>query len=254
MEWSAGQYGRFEAERTRPAADLLARVATERVARAVDLGCGPGNSTELLAARFPGARVTGIDTSEDMLAAARARLPGVEFRREDIAAWRPEAPVDVIFANAALQWVPGHATLFPALLAALAPGGALAVQVPDNLDEPIHREMRALAADGPWAGRLAEVAAERERHAPAWYHALLAGHGARAIDIWRTTYFHPLRGAGAVVEWVKGTALRPLLARLLPEETEPFLDRYRTAIAAAYPEQGGIVLLPFPRLFIVATR
>ena len=255
MEWSAGQYGRFEAERTRPAADLLARVATEGVARAVDLGCGPGNSTELLAARFPHARVLGIDLSEDMLAAARTRLPGVEFRREDIADWRPEAPVDVIFANAALQWVPDHETLFPALLAGLATGGTLAVQMPDNLDEPIHRLARAIAADGPWAERLADAAAEgAERHGAAWYHALLGGHGAQTIDIWRTTYFHALLGAGAVVDWVKGTALRPFLARLLPEETEPFLERYRTAIAAAYPERGGIVLLPFPRLFIIVTR
>lgn len=255
MDWSAGQYGKFEAERTRPAADLLARVATAGVARVVDLGCGPGNSTELLVQRFPHAAVLGIDLSEEMLAAARARLPGVEFRRADIAAWRPEAPADVIFANASLQWVPDHETLFPALLAGLAPGGTLAVQMPDNLDEPTHRLMREIAADGPWAERLAGAAAGRaERHGAAWYYGLLGGRGARTIDVWRTTYFHPLAGAGAVVEWLKGTGLRPFLERLLPAETEPFLERYRAAIAEAYPARGGVVLLPFPRLFIVATR
>lgn len=255
MEWSARQYGRFEAERTRPAADLLARVATEGVARAVDLGCGPGNSTELLVARFPHARVLGVDLSEDMLAAARARLPGVEFRRADIAGWREETPADVIFANASLQWVPEHETLFPALFAGVAPGGTLAVQMPDNLDEPTHRLMREIAADGPWAERMAGVAAERaERHGADWYYGLLAGQGARTIDIWRTTYFHPLGGAGAVVEWLKGTGLRPFLARLRPEETDPFLERYRAAVAEAYPARGGVVLLPFPRLFIVVTR
>lgn len=256
MDWSATQYGKFEAERSRPAADLLARVATDGVTSVVDLGCGPGNSTELLADRFPLARIVGLDLSEDMLAAARARLPAVDFRRQEIATWQPEAPVDVVFANASLQWVPDHAALFPALLAGLSRGGTLAVQMPDNLDEPTHRLMRAVAADGPWADRMADVAATRAaRHDPAWYYALLGGHGARTIDVWRTTYHHPLAGAAAIVEWLKGTALRPFLARLLPGETDAFLDRYRAALAGAYPELGGgMVLLPYPRLFIVATR
>lgn len=256
MEWSAAQYRRFEAERTRPAADLLARVATEPVTRVVDLGCGPGNSTALLVARYPEARVLGLDLSEDMLAAARARLPGVDFRRQDIAAWRPDAEADVIFANAALQWVPDHATLFPSLLGSLAPGGTLAVQMPDNLDEPTHRLMREVAAAGPWAARTRDAAASRAvRRDAAWYYRLVAEAGAGSIDIWRTTYYHPLDGAAAVVEWLKGTGLRPFLAALLPEEVEDFTGRYRAAVAAAYPAlPDGTVLLPFPRLFIVATR
>jgi trans-aconitate 2-methyltransferase len=130
------------------------------------------------------------------------------------------------------------------------------VQMPDNLDEPTHRLMREVAADGPWAARMAGVAAERApRRDAAWYYALLGGHGACTVDVWRTTYFHPLAGAGAVVEWLKGTGLRPFLARLLPEESDDFLERYRAAVEKGYPALGGgLVLLPFPRLFIVATR
>ena len=256
MDWSSEQYRKFEAERSRPAADLVARIATDGVANAVDLGCGPGNSTELLLNAFPQARVLGLDLSADMLATARARLPTVEFREEDIATWQPKDPVDVILANASLQWVPDHERLFPALLSCLAPGGSLAVQMPDNLDEPTHRLMREIAADGQWRDRLADASDERAaRHSASWYYALLGGAGARQVDIWRTTYHHPLAGAAAVVAWLESTGLRPYLARLAPEEQQPFLDRYRDAIAEAYPAlPGGTILLPFPRLFILATR
>jgi trans-aconitate 2-methyltransferase len=256
LDWSSDQYRRFEAQRSRPAADLVARIDTDGVVSAVDLGCGPGNSTEILAARYPEASIVGIDTSEDMLAAARARLPDVRFRREDIAGWQPDAPVDVILANASLQWVPDHARLFPALFAALSPGGTLAVQMPDNLDEPTHALMRQVAADGPWRDRMEGVEGDRaDRHPAAWYHAILSGVGAHSVDIWRTTYHHPLAGSAAVVDWLKGTGLRPFLARLRPEETDDFLDRYHTAIAEAYPPlAGGTVLLPFPRLFVLAAR
>ena len=223
----------------------------------VDLGCGPGNSTELLADRFPLAGIVGLDLSEDMLAAARARLPAVDFRRQDIAAWQPAAPVDVIFANASLQWVPDHETLFPALLAGLAPGGTLAVQMPDNLDEPTHRLMREIAADGPWAGRMADVAAERAaaaRRRPGTTSSSAATARTRSTSGGRPTTTRSPAPA-AVVEWLKGTGLRPYLARLSPEETGDFLDRYRAAIGEAYPAlAGGTVFLPFPRLFLVATR
>jgi len=162
---------------------------------------------------------------------------------------------DVILANAVIQWIPDHEALLPALVAKLAAGGSLAVQTPDNLDEPSHRLMREVAADGPWARRLADASKARAaRHGADWYFRLLRAHAPR-VDVWRTTYFHPLAGAGAVVEWVKGTGLRPFIDPLGPGEREAYLARYEAEIAKAYPaEADGTVLLPFPRLFFVATR
>ena len=255
MDWSAADYRRFEDERTRPARDLLAWVPTARVAAAVDLGCGPGNSTELLRARFPAARLAGIDSSPDMIAAARQRLPDVRFELADIAAWEAAAPLDLVFANAVLQWLPDHAALLPRLLAQLAPGGTLAVQMPDNLDEPLHVLMRRTAADGPWAGKLARAAEARSaRHDAAWYWRLLRGAAAR-VEVWRTVYHHPLPGARGVLDWVRATGLRPFLAPLDEDERSAFLARYEAALAEAHPaEADGTLLLPFPRLFLLALR
>jgi trans-aconitate 2-methyltransferase len=254
-DWSARLYLQFEAERTRPAADLLARVANAAPERVVDLGCGPGNSTELLAQRFPAADILGLDTSDDMLVQARARLPDVRFENVDVAQWRSPGPFDVIFANAALQWIPGHIALMARLAAQLAPGGCLAVQVPDNFDEPSHALMREVAARAPFREKLARAALAREKiGAFADYYMALAPHCA-TIDVWRTTYVHALPGANAIVEWLKSTGLRPFLAPLAPEQKEAFLSQYGAAIAAAYPSLAdGRVLLPFPRLFIVAAR
>jgi trans-aconitate 2-methyltransferase len=256
MSWSATQYTKFEAERNRPIRDLLANIPNATVATAADLGCGPGNSTELLQARFPDAGVTGMDSSADMIEAARQRLPAVRFELGDIATWTHAGPFDVIFANASLQWVSGHETLFPTLIAKLAPGGSLAVQMPDNLEEPAHRLMRRTAAEGPWAAKLADAATVRAvRHDADWYSRVLRDRVA-SLDIWRTIYHHPLAGgAKAVAEWFKGTGLRPFLGPLDPVEQAAFLARYEAGIADAYPAQpDGTVLLPFPRLFIVATR
>ena len=255
MDWSAAQYTRFEDERTRPARDLVGRIPIERATRTVDLGCGPGNSTALLVERYPEAETVGIDSSPDMLAAARARLPSVRFEQADIAGWAERGPFDVILANAALQWLPDHAALFPALMGKLAPGGSLAVQMPDNLDEPSHRLMREIADHPDWRGKLAGAAAARAaRHDADWYFRLLRPH-ARIIDVWRTIYYHPLAGADAIVEWLRSTGLRPFLAPLDAYEAEGFLERYRAAVAEAYPAMSdGTVLLPFPRLFMIATR
>jgi trans-aconitate 2-methyltransferase len=255
MTWSAAQYGKFEAERNRPILDLLAQITTPEVQSAADLGCGPGNSTELLQSRFATARVIGIDSAPDMIAAARRRLPDTEFQQADIAGWTHPGPFDVILANASLQWVPDHKILFPRLIGKLAAGGALAVQMPDNLDEPAHRLMREIAADGPWAAKLAGASAARAaRRSAAWYHDLLR-ETAKTVDVWQTTYFHPLAGgADAVVEWFKGSGLRPFLGPLDDAGRTAFLGRYRAAIAQAYPSfADGTVLLPFPRLFILAT-
>lgn len=252
MDWSAAQYRKFEAERTRPCAELLARVPGP-VRTAVDLGCGPGNSTELVLARWLTARVTALDSSPDMVAAVRARLPQVEVIEADLARWQDPGPFDLILANAVLQWVPDHEALLPSLLDRLGPGGSLAVQMPDNLEEPSHRLMREVAADRRWAERIGDATALRTPRRPAeWYVRLL--HGRASVDVWRTTYYHPLPGAAGIVEWVKGTGLRPFLERLDPADREAFVERYQTALAEAYPAlPDGTVLLPFPRLFFVAS-
>jgi trans-aconitate 2-methyltransferase len=255
MSWSARQYVAFEEERTRPVRDLLSAVPRDRAERAIDLGCGPGNSTEVLISRFPEATVSGLDSSPDMIEAARRRLPAVGFELGPIEDWDAPGPFDVILANAVFQWIPDHARLFPRLAGKLAAGGALAVQMPDNLDQPSHRLMREIAADGPWADRLAAAASDRtEVQTAEWYFRLLQPLCAR-VDVWRTTYHHLLAGPSAVVEWFKGSGLRPFLTPLDEAQRADFLSRYRAEIAKAYPAAAdGTVLLPFPRLFIVAIR
>ncbi len=245
MSWSAAQYVKFEEERTRPVRDLVARIPNLEAARAADIGCGPGNSTEVLRERYPRAAIVGLDSSPVMIEAARKRLPDIAFEVADIAGWGGEG-FDVILANAVIQWIPDHERLLPQLMAKLAPGGSLAVQTPDNLDEPSHRLVREVAADGPWAVKLADAAGARAaRHGADWYFRLLRAQAAR-VDIWRTTYFHPLAGARAVVEWVRGTGLRPFIDPLESAEREAFLARYKAEIAKAYPaERDGTVLLRF---------
>ncbi|MEZ2351007.1 trans-aconitate 2-methyltransferase [Caballeronia sp. RCC_10] len=252
--WQAKQYSLFAAERTRPVRDLLNGAQGAPIRTAVDLGCGPGNSTEALVAYAPEASVIGIDNSQDMIDAARKRLPRVTFELADIAAWDDAGPCDLILANASLQWVPGHDVLLPRLVDKLAPAGRLAIQMPDNLDEPAHVLMREVASDARWRVRLQGV--ERTaRFSAEWYYGLLKPHCMR-VDVWRTTYHHALDGGiDAVVEWFKGSALRPFLAKLDAGEQAEFLSQYRSALASAYTVlDDGSVLLPFPRRFIVATR
>jgi trans-aconitate 2-methyltransferase len=256
VTWSANQYVAFEDERTRPVRDLVAAIPNQMIRTAVDIGCGPGNSTEVLLGRYPGASITGMDSSDDMIEAARKRLPDVQFALADISAWNDPGPYDVILANAVLQWVPDHASLFPALVQKLTPGGTLAVQMPDNLEEPAHRLMRETAANGPWAGKLAAASNARAARASThWYYELLRPHCSR-VDVWLTVYHHPLAGgAKAVVEWFKGSGLRPFLQPLDDAERAAYLEQYEAEIARAYPAlPDGSVLLPFPRLFVVATR
>jgi trans-aconitate 2-methyltransferase len=256
MTWSAQQYLAFEEERTRPVRDLLNAVPNQDVRRAIDLGCGPGNSTEVLAARFPDALISGLDSSPDMIEASRKRLPHIRFDLAPIETWLESGQFDVVMANAVLQWIPNHGSLLPHLLTSVAPGGTLAVQIPDNLDEPAHCLMREIAAEQPWSDALAGAANLRSaRHDADWYYSLLRPRCTK-LDVWRTTYYHALAGgADAVVEWFKGSGLRPFLAPLADAEQQMFLDRYRSALERAYPAlPGGTVLLPLPRLFIVATR
>ena len=253
--WSPSQYSVFEDQRNRPIRDLLAAVRSDDVRTAADLGCGPGNSTEMLAARYPGAEIEGLDSSPEMIVAARERLPRCRFEVGAIEQWEPLAPVGVVLANASLQWVPDHALLFPRLMERLAPGGSLAIQMPDNLDEPAHVLMRDVARSGPWAGKLAAALAGRPAlEQPGWYYGLLRPR-ASEVDVWRTVYHHPLAGVDAVVEWFRGSGLRPFLTPLSPEERSEFLRRYREALSKAFtPAEDGSVLLPFPRLFVVARR
>jgi trans-aconitate 2-methyltransferase len=252
-DWSPTAYLRFEDERTRAAVDLLAAVPLQAARKAVDVGCGPGNSTELLLARYPQAEITGLDNSPAMLAEARRRLPALTFAEADAEQWIPEEDVDMVFANATYQWVPRHLQQLPRVLAALAPAGVLAVQMPDNLGEPTHRLMQAVAEAGPWAARLAGAARAPLPPARDYYDAL-APHAAR-IDIWRTAYHHVLTGAEAIVDFVASTGLRPFLDPLSEDERNAFRADYAARIAAAYPPlRDGRVLLAFPRLFLVAVR
>jgi trans-aconitate 2-methyltransferase len=253
-DWDPAHYLRFEDERTRPAQDLLARVPLSRAALVVDIGCGPGNSTELLLERFPEASTLGMDSSQAMLESARARLPQCRFELGDVSTWQPTTAPDLIFANAVLQWVPDHESLFPRLLAALAPGGVLAVQMPDNLDEASHRLMREVAAAGPWSSRIGDAASLRSRILTAAdYYDLLAPHA--HIEIWRTTYQHPMSSAAAIVDWLRATGLRPFVEPLSDQQRSAFLSEYEQRIAKAYgPRVDGQRLLAFPRLFIVARR
>ena len=256
MTWSPGQYAKFEEERNRPIRDLLAQVPHAGVGSVADLGCGPGNSTELLVERFPDAAVVGMDSSPDMVESARRRLPGIRFETGDIATWPERGPFDLLFANASLQWVPDHAALLPFLFGKLSASGTLAVQVPDNLDEPAHRLMRETASLGPWSRKLVDASRAREaRHSAEWYYRELRGLEARA-DVWRTTYHHALPGGPrSIAEWFKGTGLRPFLQPLDESEQEAFLAHYVGALEGEYPAfADGTVLLAFPRLFFVASR
>jgi len=254
-DWNPQLYRRFEDERTRPARDLLARVALDAPRLVIDLGCGPGNSTELLVDRYPDAEIVGTDNSEPMLVEARSRLPGCRFELSDIATWRPGTPPDLIYANAALQWVGDHETLIPRLFEALAPGGVLAIQMPDNREELTHRAMRDVAALSPWSNHIDDAASVRTRILPLPdYYDLLAPRAAQ-IDVWRTAYQHPMESPAKIVEWVRSTGLRPFIDPLPAAERESYLAEYERRIADAYPPRAdGRRLLAFPRMFIVAQR
>lgn len=258
LDWNPALYRRFEDERTRPAQELLARVPLadlSSAAHVVDLGCGPGNSTELLVQRFPKAQVTGIDTSKAMLASARERLPGTAFEQGDIATWVPAVAPDLIYANAALQWVAGHETLVPRLFSLLAPSGVLAIQMPDNRHEPSHRLMRAVAGEAPWREPIGDADSVRTELATiAGYYDMLAKEAA-LVDVWHTVYQHVMPTAGAIVDWLRSTGLRPFLDPLSDELRASFLAEYERRIADAYPlRSDGNRLLAFPRMFIVAQR
>jgi len=255
MAWSSAQYLKFEDERTRPARDLLDQVPLESAEWVYDLGCGPGNSTELLVARFGADPVIGLDSDPNMLAAARSRLKGTHFIEADLATWQPPEPADLLYANAVFQWVPDHLSALARLMDGLRPGGVLAVQMPDNLQEPSHLAMEDAAREGPWRARFQVRNPKRDSlPAPSAYVERLAPKSSR-VDVWHTIYNHPMPNTDAVVEWMKGTGLRPYLETVGSEQAEAFTEAYRKRIAALYtPMADGRVLFRFPRLFVVAVK
>ncbi len=251
-DWTPDLYLRFGDERTRAARDLLAQVPLTAARRVYDLGCGPGNSTALLVERFASARVTGIDTSPAMLAAARKATPAADYEEGDLSAWTPGERPDLMFSNAAFQWVPQHLDHLARLSRHLPEGGVLAVQMPDNLDEPSHRLMHETAEDGPWAEQLRRAAAARDvLPAVADYYRRLKPLF-RHLDIWHSIYNHPLDGVKGITAWLSSTGLRPFLAPLGESQRADFVAAYEGRLAEAYPAMpDGKVLLRFPRLFIV---
>jgi trans-aconitate 2-methyltransferase len=249
QDWNPALYLQFEAERTRPAAELAARIGHPTAVNISDLGCGPGNSTALLHQAWPTANVTGVDNSPAMLEQARTALPACTFEEADIARWQPAVKQDVIYANASLQWLSHHRQLFPHLAGQLAPEGVLAVQMPDNWQEPTHTLMRQVAEElgQPPAGREALLGANE-------YYDLLAQAGCQ-VDLWRTTYFHVMPSHRAIIDWLSSTGLRPYLANLDAISQKAYLDRYHHLLEQAYTRQNdGSVLMLFPRLFIVARK
>ncbi|WP_062204150.1 trans-aconitate 2-methyltransferase [Aureimonas sp. AU12] len=260
-DWNPALYTRFEEERTRPARDLLRRCEFPldrpfEMLRIADLGCGPGNSTALLAERFPGAAITGFDTSEAMLEAARARLPQCRFALGDIAAFEPDDPFDLVFSNAALQWVLGHRTLIPALMRQVAPGGVFAAQIPDNLADPSQVAMREIALEPDFAPLLAGDVERREAIGTREdYYDWLSAAGRREVDVWTTIYNHPMADAQAITDWFSSTGLKPFIDPLPDDLSERFKARYTQEMDRRYPVRAdGRRLLAFPRLFMVARK
>jgi trans-aconitate 2-methyltransferase len=261
--WNPATYLQFASERARPFFDLLTRVQAESPDYVVDLGCGPGNLTAVLAARWPAANVLGVDSSAAMIGAAQAETAGpgqadpparrLSFVQADIRDWQPERPVDVFTCNAVLQWVPDHLHLLTTWVDWLAPGGWLAFQLPGNFDQPSHTIMREMAASPRWQPLLRDVQLNRQAGDPATYLDVLATAGCQ-VDAWETTYLHALPGEHAVLDWYKGSGLRPVLAGLTPQQGAEFTGEYGERICAAYPPAAYGTVLPFRRIFVVARR
>ncbi|MDB5290986.1 MAG: Trans-aconitate 2-methyltransferase [Phycisphaerales bacterium] len=254
--WDSAQYLRFADERTRPCLDLAGRVELVAPATVIDLGCGPGNSTAVLAARWPAARITGLDSSAAMIEAARREFPGRRWAVGDIASWAGESGgerYDLVFSNAAMQWVDDHATAYPQIFRRVAPGGALATQVPGNLDAPAHTLMRDLAASESWRRKFTHEVREWHVHELPFYYDVLAPLAGR-IELWTTEYVHVMPNAEAIVEWYRGSGLRPFLDALPTDSDRAgFMAEYLALIREAFPSRAdGRVLFPFRRLFVVA--
>jgi trans-aconitate 2-methyltransferase len=258
--WDANLYLKFADARMRPALDLMGRLDPANAARPghaiYDLGCGAGNITRILAERFPGAPVVGIDSSEQMLEKARSQTVDkrVSFARGDLAHFKPDAPPAILYSNATYQWLPGHIDMFPGLLKLLPSGGQLAIQMPRNHEAPSHALMRAAADAGPWASKLKGIGGIARVEEPARYYDVLKPLSSE-LEVWETIYQQVLTGKDPVAQYTSSTGLRPFLEALAEPERTEFYQTYAKLIAKAYPTRSdGITLFPFRRLFIVARR
>jgi trans-aconitate 2-methyltransferase len=253
--WDPAQYERFKRERAQPFFDLLARIPDGDVGSAADLGCGTGELTRRLLERWPRAHVFGVDRSAEMLERGRGdeRDARIDFVEADLRQWRAPRPLDRIVSNAALQWVPDHGSLLAHLASQLAPAGVLAVQVPNNREGAAHRLLEQLAEEPRWAERLSGCELPSSVESPRWYLARLRDLDLEA-ELWETVYYHQLPDAAAVLEWLKGTTLRPVLSALAAEEAAEFLALLGSGLTSAYEAGPGGVVFPFRRLFFVARR
>lgn len=252
MAWNPALYSAFRRQRLQPALDLLARVALEAPRRVYDLGCGPGEVTRLMAERWPAATITGLDSDKNMLEMAAAEPSPVSWEQGDIADFQAVNTPDLIYSNAALNWVEAHETVFPRLAGLLAPGGILAVQMPRNSAEPSHAAMMDIARAGPWREQLAPLLDPAPVRGPAFYHNVLNPLAAR-LDIWETKYLHVLEGEDPVVKWFSATALRPFLAALEEPARGRYLAEYTARVRDAYPPHpDGRTLLTLRRIFVLA--
>lgn len=254
MVWDPQQYLKFSGHRLRPAVDLLTRVPDIAIRSIVDLGAGAGNVTRLLKERWPQAEVAGVEGSAEMVAAGRKAAPDIDWQQQDLASWHPARTYDLIYSNAALQWLPDHAALFPSLMQRLQPGGILAVQMPRNFNARSHALIAETALNGPWRSQVEHLVTPPPVEEPAFYYDLLAAHS-ESIDIWEAEYLQVLEGENPVREWTKGTWLTRYMDVLKDADKAAFVAAYGERVAKAYPANAfGKTLYPFRRLFIIARR
>jgi trans-aconitate 2-methyltransferase len=253
--WNAAHYLKYGDERTRPAADLAARVNLDAPRTIVDLGCGPGNSTQVLRRRWPEAELLGVDHSPEMIQAARQAFPDQNWRLADVSHWTPSEPVGLVYSNAALQWLPNHRSLVPRLFSLVAAGGALAFQIPSGNFATVRKLIHDISHEPAWSDRMDAPRRALTMESPVFYYDALAGE-ASAVDIWETEYQHVLPSREAIVDWMAGTGLRPFLAALdTAAERQEFLAELHRRVHDAYELRvDGKVLFPFGRTFVIAYR
>ena len=256
MKWDSKQYLQYAGERTQPAVDLVKRIPLEGPATALDVGCGPGNSTAIVKAQFPHARVLGIDNSEDMLTKARTQYgDGIEFRYCDITTGLSEFTTgfDIVFSNACLQWVPDHKHILPALYGLLNPRGVLAVQIPKNGDSPLYKAMDEVVAEARWNFNAAEVAYNKSLSPEEYFDILSSLSG--NFTMWESVYYHRMKSHVALVDWIKGTKLRPYLNLLDDRGQKELEDEIVRRVTPLYPvQENGEIIYRFRRLFFIAVK